>query len=146
MRKNACSGNEKLNKKAFLSMIGASKFVKPNFNPKSSFKNQEIEKIKKLLSDNNGNERKTAAILGISISSLKRKLNNFENTVEIINEDQIQSPTPSRRYFENLKEDWQITNFDYQTREVCVDIKGKAGTVKLSIVVPPLFAKANLPV
>lgn len=146
MKQNACSGNEKLNKKAFLSMIGASKFIKPNFNANNSLKNQEINKIKKLLSDNDGNKQKTAAMLGISVSSLKRKLNNFENTVETISEDQIQSPTPSRRYFENLKEDWEITSFNYQTREVCVDVKGRSGTVKLSIIAPPLFAKVSLPV
>ena len=144
--RNACSGNEKLNKKAFLSMIGAKKFIKPNFNNKNSIKNKEIEKIKKLLADNNNNKQITAAMLGISVSSLKRKLNNFENTIEVINDDQIKSPTPQRRYFENLKTDWEITNFDYQTREVCININAKAGTVKLSVVVPPLFSKPSLPI
>lgn len=146
MNRKACSGNEQLNKKAFLSMIGASKFVKPNFNYKNSFKNQEIKKIKKLLLDNEGNKQKTAAMLGISVSSLKRKLNNYENTVEIINDDQIQSPNLSRRYFENLKEDWEIVSFNYQTREVCVDINSKSGTVKLSVIVPLLFSKPSLPI
>jgi hypothetical protein len=146
MNRKACSGNEKLNKKAFLSMIGVSKFIKPNFNFKNSIRNQEINKIKKILEENNGNKQKTAAMLGISVSSLKRKLNNYENIVEIINEDQIQSPTPSRRYFENLKTDWEITSFDYQTREVCININAKPGIVRLSVVVPPLFGKPSMPI
>jgi hypothetical protein len=137
MKKNACSGTEKLNKKAFVSMLGAKKFIKPNFSPKSSFVEQEKQRVKKLLSDNNNNKQKTAAQLGISVSSLKRKLEGWDNQVEVINDDQLASPNPARRYFENLTTDWRITSFSYETREVCVDLNSKSGTVRLSVIVPP---------
>ena len=137
MKKDACSGTEKLNKKAFVSMLGARKFIKPNFNPKNYIGEQEKKKIESLLALNNGNKQKTAAQLGISVSSLKRKLSSWENQVEIINDDELQSPNPSRRFFENLKTDWQITSFSYQTREVCVDLNAKPGKVRLSVIVPP---------
>lgn len=123
MKKQACSSNEKLNPKAFLSMLGAKKFTKPNLSPLSYLKNQEIENIKKLLEQNDGNKRVTASMLGITVSSLKRKLNMQNPITETISDDQIGSPNASRRYFENLKIDWKITSFDIATREVCVNLK-----------------------
>lgn len=131
--KNACQGDLKLNKKAFISMLGATKFVKPNFNPLNTLKNQEITKIKKLLEENNGNKQKTAALLGISISSLKRKLDQSSVIIENINDDQLASPNSSRRYFENLKTDWQITSFNSQNKEVCIDLNNRSTTVRVSV-------------
>jgi len=138
MKRQACQGDLNLNKKAFLSMLGASKFIKPNFNPLNTYKNQEIARIKKLLADNNGNKQKTAAMLGISIASLKRKLNTTDSTVEFISDDQLASPNASRRYFENLKTDWQIVSFNSKTREVCVDLNSKYNPVRASVIVSSL--------
>jgi hypothetical protein len=123
MKKEPCTSNDSLNKKAFLSMLGAKKFIKPNINNLTYLKNQEIKNIKKLLEDNQGNKQVTASLLGITVSSLKRKLNTPNSIVETISDDQLASPNPARRYFENLKIDWKITSFDYNTREVCINLK-----------------------
>lgn len=138
MNKQACSGNERLNKKAFLSMIGANKFIKPKFN--NSLKNKQIEEIKRLLQENNGDKKVTASMLGITVSSLNRKLNYSD--VEVINDDEVGSPNLSRRYFENLKIDWKISSFDSQTKQVCIELNPEKCSKKcfnpvyLSVVVP----------
>lgn len=136
MNKNACDGTSRLSKSAFLSFLGSNKYKRTLGNPVDSL--DEIEKIniKDELNSNNGNLKITAAKLGMSISTLKRKLNKWENQINTAASDELQSPSPSRRYFENLKSPWQIVSFNLNTREVCVEIQSPSGIVNVSVFIP----------
>ena len=133
MRNQACSGTDKLNKKAFLSMIGAKRYIQQI--PVVSFSEEQKARVLEVLKQNSGDLRRAAIILGMSVSTLKRKLDRWKTYFEPINEEPA-SPTPSRRYFENLSVPWGIRNFDAQKREVCVELNAPAGKVVLSVQIP----------
>lgn len=135
IRRGACTGAGRLNKKAFLSMIGAKKYQSPevmvNF-----LDAQRLEGLQKALDDNDSNIMLAAASLGISPSVFRKRYNALSAVVNSATIKEPASPTPERRFFENITNPWSITSFDTKTREVCVDIDSKSTTTHFSSKVP----------
>lgn len=134
---DACTGTQRLDKTAFLSMIGARKdyratgFVVSNAEAR-------LQEMKKALADSDNDIDAAASKLETTPSRFRARLNALSSVVESsIIRDQPASPTPQRRYFEGLSTPWSIVAFDSTTREVCVDLKAKSGTSHLSVTVPP---------
>lgn len=134
--KNACNGTDKLNKMAFLSMIGAKKFQKTN--QIVSFDEVQKQSVLDILNQNNGNVKLTAKHFNWPISTLKIKLNKWSIQNQTINEDEVASPDVSRRFFENIKNPWDIISFNTKSRNACVEIKTKSGNYLLSQTIPNL--------
>lgn len=136
MNKNACNGTLRLSKSAFLSFLGSKKYTRTPGNPADSLDEMEKIKIQDELALNNGNLKLTAAKLRMSLSTLRRKLERWANQVNTAASDELQSPSPSRRYFENLKSPWEIVSFNPSTREVCINIRSRSGDRTLSVIIP----------
>ena len=134
-RKGACTGTSRLNKRAFLSMIGAKKYESPevmvNF-----LDVQRLENLQRALDENDSNIMLAAASLGISPSVFRKRYNALSAVVNSATIKEPASPTPERRFFENITNPWSITSFDTKTREVCVDIESKSTTTHFSSKVP----------
>lgn len=126
--KGACQGNQKLNKKAFISMLGSSSYSRPPV--AASNADLEAARITKAVEDQGGDQRKTANALGISIHTLKRKLSTPAPSAASY--DEKGSPNLTRRYFENLTAPWKITSFNTSNGEVCAEIASKSTVVHVS--------------
>lgn len=135
MRKGACAGVGELNKRAFLSMIGTKKYESPevmvNF-----LDAQRLETLQNALDENDSNIMLAAASLGISPSVFRKRYNSLSAVVNSATIKEPASPTPERRFFENVTNPWSITSFDPKTREVCVDIESKSTTTHFSSKIP----------
>lgn len=123
----ACQGNQKLNKKAFISMLGSSSHSR--LPVVASNADLEIARVMKAIEDQGGDRRRAASTLGISIHTLKRKLS--PPAPSAASYDEKGSPNLTRRYFENLESPWKITSFNTSNGEVCVEINS-ASTVHVS--------------
>jgi hypothetical protein len=134
-RNGACSGLDRLNKKAFLSMIGAEKYTPPNG---LVFRDEEkLEELKKVLEENNSNVMLAAASLGIAPSVFRKRYNALSAVVSLATSvKEPASPTPQRRFFENILKPWSITSFDPKKKEVCVDIQAGPITSHVSANIP----------
>lgn len=133
-KKGACQGDKRLAKKAFISMIGP-----PSFSSAvSTAGNAEVQaaKILTTIEEQGGDIRKASAILGITIQSLKRKLNPAQSAA--VPYDESGSTNLTRRYFENLKSDWEIVSFNTFNGEVCVDARSKSTVTRLSATIKAL--------
>ena len=107
--RNACQGTQRLNKNAFLSMIGSKKTTRPSV--PITLKEEEVTKIKSVLNANNGNIQRAAALLGISPSTLKMKMGDVAPAR--LTDDELNSPDLSRKFFENLDaSSWSIKAFN----------------------------------
>lgn len=121
----ACQGHNKLNKKAFLEMLGRAKYQ----NSSAIVPLQEKIKINAqvALEQNNGNLFKTASQMKISVSSLQRRL-NYQEPVQKPSFDANYSANPTRKFFEKIQKPWNIISFDIPTKEVCIEITGPVNT------------------
>lgn len=126
--KGACQGNHKLNKKAFISMLGSSSYARPSVAATNA--DLEAARVMKAIEDQGGDQRKAAAALGISIHTLKRKLS--PPAPSAASYDEKGSPNLTRRYFENLSSPWKITSFNTSNGEVCAEIKSASTVVHVS--------------
>lgn len=130
--KNKCHGTEELNKIAFLSMIGVKRYSTPKTIVVAR-EEERFEVLDKALKENNGDFQKAARSLEITSSVFKRRYNMLYSRVNsnAINEETA-SPTPERRFFENLSNPWSIKSFDPETREVCIDVNAGATITHIS--------------
>lgn len=126
--KGACQGNQKLNKKAFISMLGSSSYSRPQV--AASNADLEAARITKAVEDQGGDHRRAAYALGISIHTLVRKLS--PPAPSATSYDEKGSPNLTRRYFENLTAPWKITSFNTSNGEVCAEIASKSTVVHVS--------------
>jgi len=126
--KGVCRGNQNLNKKAFISMLGSPSFSRPAL--AASNADMEAARVRKVLEDQEGDLRKTASTLGITIQTLKRKLSPSKPSPDSY--DEKGSPNLTRRYFENLTSPWNITSFNTSNGEVCAEIISKSTVVRVS--------------
>lgn len=131
----ACLGTERLAKRSFLSMIGAKRYTDPYSNA-VSLAERRLTELEDAL-NSKGSVASAAASLGISPSTFRRRSNMLSAVVSSgLIRDEPASPTPERRFYEGLLTPWSITNFDAQTREVCVDIHARPGIAHLSSTIP----------
>ena len=133
MKKDACSGTSRMTKSALLAMMGYSKFTQSAFNDPTQT-DKKMDAITRVLSENGGDYNKTAVVLGIKASSLKRWVKSWDQTSPSNNESE--SPSPTRRFYEKIQNPWSIKSFDPIKREVCIDIKARSGTNHLSYTIP----------
>lgn len=137
LEKNACSGVEKLNKKAFLSMLGSKKFEKTNF--MVSFDEIQQQEVNNALALFEGNKKKAAAYLQISKSSLDNKLKKYDMQSDLVpNSDETTSPNQSRKFFENIENPWKINSFSSRTKQVCVEINNPSTITLISQIIPSI--------
>jgi hypothetical protein len=134
LRRDACSGTERLSKKALLSMLGEKKQPKQ---PVVSVADQEYASTADLFEKNNKDLDATASMLGLKKSSLKRKLANTTSAYSAYNETSPDSI--SRKYLENNFASWTVSSFDAKTMEACLDMTNGSGTIRLSVAVPKQF-------
>jgi hypothetical protein len=126
--RGACKGNQKLNKKAFISMLGSSSYSRPPV--AASNADLEAARITKAVEEQGGSQRKAANALGIGIQTLKSKLS--PPAPSAASYDEKGSPNLTRRYFENLTAPWKITSFNTSNGEVCAEIASKSTVVHVS--------------
>jgi len=124
--RGACKGTQRLEKKTFIALLGAGPYIAPSIlNLTLDEANQHNAQV--ALDNAGGNQQIAARTLGITPSSLRRKLKQWsaepKTAQNYIN--------PSRKFFENLSS-WKITNFNSEIGEVCVDIKTNSQTNHVS--------------
>jgi DNA-binding protein Fis len=124
--RGACKGTQRLEKKTFIALLGAGPYVAPSIvDITLDEANQYNAQI--ALDKAGGNQQIAARTLGITPSSLRRKLKQWaaepKPAQNYIN--------PSRKFFENLSS-WKITNFNPEIGEVCVDIATNSQTNHVS--------------
>jgi hypothetical protein len=134
-RKGACIGTDKLNKKTFLSMIGAKKYTPPGTTI-SFLDAQRLATMQDALDENDSNIMLAAASLGISPSVFRKRYNALSSVVNSTTIQEPASPTPERRFFENVTNPWSITSFNPKTKEVCIDVQSSSVTTHFSSKVP----------
>lgn len=90
----------------------------------------EAARVMKEIENQGGDQRKTAAILGMTLRSLRSKLSPPSPNPALF--DEQGSPNLTRRYFESLTSPWSIKNFNPSNGEVCIDMSSKSGIAHLS--------------
>ena len=135
MKTTACSGTSRLSKKSLLASMGYGAFSPPPMtDPPLSL--QKKEKILEVVEDNGGDLRRASIILGISVSSLRRRIAMWN--APSVPQTAPQSPSSTRRFYESIKNPWSVTSFDPSKREACVEIRTPSATTHLSFDMPSL--------
>lgn len=135
-RPTACSGGDRLNKKAFLSTIGVERYTETD-QSLVSLAEQRLDEIRTVLAENDQDTSAAARILKTTPSSLRSKINALSSVVSSsFMKNEATSPSPARRYFEKLRTPWSINSYDPSKLEVCIDIKSPVGSVRLSVSIP----------
>ena len=133
MSKSACSGTSRLSKGALLSMMGDAPFKKPPMND-PPLSEQEKARIMAVVEDNGGNINRASVVLGITASSIRRRIESWNAPQNAPQREESTSPT--RRFFERAKSPWSISSFDHRSREVCIEIRNPSTTTKFSYFAP----------
>jgi hypothetical protein len=84
-----------------------------------------------------GDKKRAAAMLGITIESLNRKLEPSQS--EAVPQDELASTNGTRRFFDGINANWQVTNFDPIKREVCTTVNLPHGKNRFSTIVAKPF-------
>lgn len=118
-------------------MMGDGAFVPPPLTS-PSVSDEKKQKILEVLEDNGGDLNRTSVVLGVSASSLRRRLRQWaEPSAPPFRE----SPSPTRRFYERIKNPWKVTSFDTDKREACSEISTPSGKTHLSFTVPLPFTR-----
>jgi transposase-like protein len=133
MIKRACSGTSRLSKGSLLSIMGDAPF-RPAPMTEPSLSEREKDRILSVVEENGGDLNRVSVILGISASSLKRRIEAWESSPAPSRDQESTSPT--RRFFERTKSPWSVRSFDPSSREVCVEIKNPYATTNFSYTIP----------
>lgn len=128
----ACKGTQRLNKIAFLAMIGAERYTPPV----GSVAYESLVRLAELresLAENDGDPVATARSLGMQPSRFRAQYNYLltQESATTVRSDEYSS-YPERKFYEKLDRPWSITAFDPRNGEVCVDIKTGPSTIHLS--------------
>lgn len=128
----ACKGTQRLNKIAFLSMIGAKKYTPPKGSTASAAL-MRLEELREKISESEGDMAAAARSLGITPSRLKARYNYLlsQESMTTVEGDEY-SAYPERKFYESLSRPWSITAFDPVAGEVCVDIEAGSTVTHLS--------------
>lgn len=132
MSRNACAGTTRLSKGALLSMMGDGPF-RPAPMTEVTLADDRKERILSVIDTNGGNLNRASVVLGISVSSLKRRVAAWSEPKTTRNEE---STSPTRRFFERTKSPWSVRSFDPRSREVCIEIRNPYTTTKFGYKVP----------
>lgn len=132
MSRNACSGTTRLSKGALLSMMGDAPF-RPAPMTEVTLAEDRKEIILSVIDANGGNLNRASIVLGIAVSSLRRRVAAWS---EPKNNPEEQSTSPTRRFFEGTKSPWIVRAFDPRSREVCIEIGNPSTTTNFGYTVP----------
>jgi transposase-like protein len=133
MTKRACSGTSRLSKGALLSMMGDAPF-RPAPMTEPSFSEREKDRILSVVEENGGSVNKASVVLGISASSLRRRVEAWGSNPPTAREQE--STNPTRRFFEGARSPWSVRSFDPLSREACIEIRNPYATTNFSYTVP----------
>lgn len=133
VKNTACSGSSRLTKGGLLSLMGYSPFVSPPMTG-PSLSEEKKQKILDVIDENGGNLNRSSVILGISASSLRRRI------AEWASRDAAGTPSESvsstRRFYEKISHPWSVTSFNPEKREVCIEIRTPSSSNHLAFTVP----------
>lgn len=133
-RRTACSGGLEVTKQALLGMLGSNKFEKKQVVSRSDMiRDEALEAVDQA----DGNLDVASSRLGITKSSLKRKIGQPAETP--VSYDETRPVSPSRKYLEDNFPSWTVRDFDAKTSRACLDMVSPSGTVTISVEVPPQF-------
>jgi hypothetical protein len=130
-KRTACSGFDRTNEKALLAMLGSKKFEKKQVVSEASMSREEAMAA---LEDADGNLNVASANLGITKSSLKRKISSPTESPVAYNEANPNSL--SRKYLEDNFGSWKVQDFNAKTRQACLKMTNPSCTVTLSVTIP----------
>ena len=130
-KRTACSGLDRTNEKALLAMLGSKKFEKRQVVSEASMSREEAAAA---LEDAGGNLNVASAKLGITKSSLKRKISS--PTESPVAYDEANPNSPSRKYLEDNFGSWKVQDFDAKKRQACLKMTNPSCTVTLSVAIP----------
>jgi transposase-like protein len=133
MIKRACSGTSRLSKNALLSIVGDAPFS-PAPMTEPYFSEREKDRIMSVVEENGGNINKASVILGISATSLKRRMDAWGSNAPPAQAEE--STNPTRRFFERSKNAWSVRSFDSSSREVCIELKNPYMTTNFGYTIP----------
>jgi hypothetical protein len=133
MIKRACSGTSRLSKGALLSMMGDAPF-RPAPMTEPSLSEREKDRILSVVEENGGNLNRASVVLGISASSLRRRIEAWGSSPAPARDQESTSPT--RRFFERTRSPWSGRSFDPSSREVCIEIRNPHVTTNFVYTVP----------
>lgn len=133
VKNQACSGTGRLSKGSLLSMMGYRPFTPSPLN-EPSISEEKKERILAVIEENGGNINRASVVLGISASSLRRRVAQWAaqespNTTP-------ESVSPTRRFYEKIANPWRVKSFDPEKREACVEITTRSSVNNLSFTVP----------
>lgn len=118
----------RISKESLVSMLGNKKFVRPKAVPESEVL---MDQITSVLEESGGNLNVAASRLGLTKSSLLRKMIGNEEGVPGYDETGPSGST--RRYLEKNFGSWNVSGFDPDKREACLRTKS---SVTLSVTIP----------
>lgn len=131
MKNDACSGTGRLSKGALLSMMGGGAFVPPPLT-EPPLAEEKKQRILDVIEENGGNVNRASVVLGISASSLRRRLLQWSQRPPT----PTASPRTTRGFYEGVRAPWGVRSFDPSKREVCIEIRTPSSTNTLAFTVP----------
>lgn len=113
---------------ALLSMLGTPRFPKKYV---VSDSDMNLARIKSTLDSFGGDLNRASAELGISKSSIKRRLS--ASSSGDVAYDEIGPSSSTRRYLERNMGRWKVLNLDAGTQEACLETVGGPSKVVFSV-------------
>lgn len=112
-------------------MTGEREFVPPPLT-EPPLAEEKKQKILEVIEENGGNLNRASVALGISASSLRRRLAQWSEPAQA----PTTRPRTTRAFYESIMGPWGVKSFDAERREVCVEIRTRASTNTLSYTIP----------
>lgn len=133
MLNRACSGKGHLSRGSFLAIAGDAD-LPPKVSAMPTMSEEKKQKVLEVLANNGGKVGRASVVLGVSVSSIKRWVAAWVEEQRPVIRPPYTSPT--RRFYESVRNPWSVTSFDPEKREVCLEIKNPSCTVNLGYTIP----------
>lgn len=133
VKNQACSGSARLSRGSLLSMMGYGPFTPAPLN-EPPISEEKKERILAVIEENGGSINRAAVVLGISASSIRRRIAQW--STQETSAQTVGSVSPTRRFYEKISHPWGVKSFDPEKREACVEIRTPSSVNHLSFTVP----------
>lgn len=127
----SCSRGSTISKSALLSYMGYPPFIQKT-HAQATLTDMKRDRIIEVLKFNGGDFNRASVVLGISVASLRRQLEN-SNSAEVAENQSLNS---TRAFFEKITSPWSVTSLDYDSGEACMRIDNPSSSVHLSHILP----------
>lgn len=92
------------------------------------------ERIMSVVDANGGDLNRASVVLGISASSLRRRIEGWK--AQNATQDTTTGQNPTRKFYDKIKNPWSVRSFDTDSKEVCIEIRNPSATVLLAYTAP----------